>query len=259
MNVFILTDLEGIAGIDSIEQMARGTEEFKASCVKLCESINLSVNTCITNGAENVYYLDGHGGGGNVFEELIDKRAVKCSLTEWQELIRSGKIDCQIEIGAHARAGTIDGFLDHTLSSKQYFCIKINGREMSELSVHAIFCAKYGVPVVAVTGDETVCKQAKEYIPNIYTGAVKNATCRNIAKTYTNANEILINTIETALKNYKNVEMIKFAEPIVVEQTFYRTDMCEDMLKIHPNAERVDARTLRKNVNEIKNYHDLKF
>jgi len=29
------------------------------------------------------------------------------------------------------------------------------------------------VPVIACTGDETVCEQAKEYIPEMITGAVK--------------------------------------------------------------------------------------
>ena len=260
MNVFILTDLEGISGVVDIEYMDRTGEKYKKACSYLAESINLAVDTCIKCGAENVYYLDGHGGGGNANPDDIDKRAVKCDLATWQQLMRDGKIDCQIELGSHARAGTINGFLDHTVTSRQWFCHKVNGMEMSELSLHALVCSTFGVPIVACLGDETACEQAKEYIPDIYVGAVKKASCRNFAENYDNADEILVNTITKALENYKNVSLFRLSEPMEVELTYYRTDMCEEVYQRRPeNVLRVDARTLRKQVDKITKYEDLKF
>jgi len=260
MNVFILTDLEGISGVVDISYMERGSEKYKKACSYLSESINLAVDTCIKCGAEKVYYLDGHGGGGNVNPDDIDKRAVKCDLATWQQLMRDGKIDCQIELGSHSRAGTLNGFLDHTVTSKQWFCHKANGMEMSELSLHALVCSKFGVPIVACLGDETACEQAKEYIPDIYTGAVKNALCRNTAKNYENADDILIETITKALKNYKNVSLFKMDMPMEIELTYYRTDMCDEAyMRCDKKPLRVDARTLRKEINEITKYEDLKF
>lgn len=64
MKVFLSTDLEGIAGIDDIRQMERGTEIYRESCALLCHSINLAVESCFANGADSVHYLDGHAGGG---------------------------------------------------------------------------------------------------------------------------------------------------------------------------------------------------
>ena len=259
MNVFLLTDVEGLAGVNDILQMDRSKPEYQNTRKLLCDSINLAVSVCFDNGATQVFYLDGHAGGGNVFEELIDKRAQKCSLDEWCELLKNGEIDCQIELGSHSRAGTIGGFLDHTISSKAIFSIKINGVEMSEQSLHAALCGKFGVPVVAVIGDEAVCRQAKEYIPNVFVGAVKNATVRNTAETYQNADEILQTTIAEALKNYQSVALYKIDEPVTVEQTFYRTDFCETAIKQYKSFHRVDARTIRKTVQSITNYSDLKF
>ena len=69
-------------------------------------------------------------------------------------LLQNGELDCQIELGAHARAGTLGGFLDHTITSKAWFSHKVNGMEMSELSLHALLCAQYAVPVIACIGDE---------------------------------------------------------------------------------------------------------
>lgn len=260
MNIMLLTDLEGIAGVDNIGQMDRTSQIYKNTCDLLCKSINLAVDTCFKHGAEKVYYLDGHGGGGNVNEELIDNRATKCSITEWVDLLKSGGIDCQIELGSHARAGTIGGFLDHTISSKSIFSIKINGVEMSELSLHALLASRYNVPIAAVIGDETACKQAKEYIHNIITGAVKKAYCRNEAITYLNCDEILVQTVVSALENYKKVSLYKLSLPLNVEQTYYRTDMCEKEFEKHKDvAQRVGARTLRKTVKSIEKYQDLKF
>lgn len=260
MNVFIITDLEGIAGVTDIEFMDRTGKKYALARKLLSHSIDLAVKTCFHAGADHVYYLDGHGGGGNVHEEMIDSRAQKCDICTWQELLSSGRIDCQIELGAHARAGTIGGFLDHTLSSKSHFCRKINGVEMSELSMHALVSSTYGVPIAACIGDEAACRQAREYIPNIYTGAVKLATVRNFATDYENADEILVDTVRSTLKNYKSVSLYRLSEPAVLELTFYRTDMCESMLaKQGGDVERVDARTLRKTVEKFRHYNDLKF
>ncbi|MBQ9112560.1 MAG: M55 family metallopeptidase [Clostridia bacterium] len=260
MNVFIFTDLEGISGVTNIDFMDKDNPKYSLACQLLCKSINSAVSACIDAGADKIYYIDGHAGGGNICEEAIDKRALKCSLSEWQTLLENGGIDCQIELGSHARAGTIGGFLDHTVSSKSWFCHKINGIEMSELSLHALVCGAYGIPTVACIGDEAACEQAKEYIPDIYRGAVKKATCRNFAENYDNADNILTDTIKTALNNYKNVSIYKIDEPATVSLTFCRTDMCEKAYaRCTDEVTRVDARTLCRTVDKITRYGDLKF
>ena len=260
MNVFVLTDFEGIPGVTDIDFMDRDGEKYKLGCRYLENSINLVTQTCLDFGAENVFYLDGHGGGGNVKEENIHRAACRCSIADLEDLLQSGSIDCVIELGSHARAGTIGGFLDHTISSKQWFSHRVGGLEMSELSLHALLCGAYGVPVVACIGDETACRQAREYIPEIRTGAVKSAETRNLAHPYENTDEIITGTVRSALESYKSIPPYKVELPTTVELTFYRTDFCEKVLaKCGPEVERVDARTLRKQVTGIKKYRDLKF
>lgn len=260
MNVFILTDLEGIPYVDDIECMDRGTDKYLDACRYLTDALNLTIKTCFENGADNVYYLDGHAGGGNVNPDDVDSRSKKCSIDKWQNLLQNGMIDCQIELGSHARAGTLYGFLDHTLTSKEWFSHKVNTIEMSELSLHALLCSQYSVPIIACIGDETACEQAKEYIPNIYTGAVKKAEKRNVSQTYENSDDIIVNTIKKALENYNGVSLFNTHFPASIELTFYRTDMCDEVYeKAHNNVERVNARTLRKTIEKLSFYEDLKF
>ncbi len=260
LNVFLMTDLEGIADVTDIGFMARGSEKYVVGCSGLERSINLAVKACFEAGCEQVYYLDGHGGGGNVNPAMIDSRAEKCDIASWHTLLREGKIDCQIELGAHARAGTLGGFLDHTMFSDKWFSHRVNGVEMSELSMHALLCAAYGVRVVGCTGDKTACEQAQEYIPKIFTGTMKRALCRNQSVINPDADRILYDMVLEAVKGCRSVPLMAIPSPLDVELTFYRTDMCEDALsRAEPGVLRVDARTLRRTVRNLTDYSQLCF
>ena len=179
---------------------------------------------------------------------------------DWDALLKAGKIDCLIELGSHARAGTIGGFLDHTISSREWFSYKLGGVEYGELAMHAALCGTYNVPIVACIGDEVACEQAKEYIPQIVTGAVKKASCRNLCTDDPNAEEIVKATVKKALASYREIPPFKAPLPATVELTFYRTDMCEKKLEKATGAiTRVNARTLQKTLAKIEAYADLKF
>lgn len=260
MNIFLLTDVEGIPNIDTYESIQRVDPTYTETIHNLTIWINKVYDYCKEAGADKVYYLDGHGGGGNVVEEEINKELIKCSIHDWDELLASGKIDCQIELGDHARAGTINGFLDHTMNSKKWFTYKINGVEQSELSLHAILCAQYNVPIVCTIGDKASCEQAKEYIPDIYTASVKVAECRNKAKTIDNPEKVVKEAVINSLKNYKKVSLYNIKFPATFDFTLYRTDFCEEVMGYTKRKfERIDARTLRKVEYEVKTYSDLKF
>lgn len=262
MNIFILTDLEGISGVTSIEQMECGTEGYERACRCLEHSLNVCAEAAKDAGADNIYYLDGHGGGGNIDPGNIVNFCKKVDIVGWQELVMSGRIDCQIELGAHARAGTLGGFLDHTLTSRAWFSYKIGDREFGELGIHAAFLGLYDVPVVMVSGDEAACSQAKEYVDEVITAPVKIATERNVAKDYENPDVIIREAVKTALSKYKEIKPLKLELPTEITLTLYRTDMCEQILQDTKfKLERLDARTIRKRVTDenLKTYSDFKF
>lgn len=262
MNIFLLTDLEGIPGIFSIDELDRKSENYVFAREKLTHTINLVVSFCKKYGAENIYYLDGHAGGGNVFEDKIDSSAQKITIDKWAQLLKEKKIDCILEIGSHARAGTQGGFLDHTNSSAKVFEYRINGIVHGELSSHAVFSGVFEVPVILCCGDEAACAQAKEYLPDIVTAPVKIAHKRNECKGYENTDDIIEKAICEALSRYNIIKPYFVGEEIAVEMTFYRTDMCEDALE-HAKfpCSRVDARTLRRTIlkNELVSFYQMTF
>lgn len=260
MNVFLLTDVEGLPGIDSIDCMDRESEAYARTRRQLTDTVNLAVSVCRDRGAENIWYLDGHAGGGNILADEVVPYARQVDLAGWQELIRTGQIDCQLELGCHARAGTVGGFLDHTFNSRRYFCLTVNGREFSELAVHAAFCGAFCVPVVFCSGDETACRQAGEYVPGIITAPIKQASERNVCTLYDQPFERIASGIRQALEAYKTIPPMRLSLPAEIVLTYYRTDYCEEAFaQAGPDVSRVDARTLKKTVTAIHSYDDLRF
>lgn len=261
MNVLLITDLEGVPGVLSIDYMDRAREEYRTAKRCLTQCINTVTEACMAAGAEKVYYFDGHGGVklDNIDRDLISPAPIRVDNDGWQELIRTGKADCVMELGSHARAGTVGGFLDHTINSKKIFAHKINGREFSELALHAAFCGAYGVPVVACIGDEAACLQAREYIPEIFTAAVKKAECRNLCADYPDAEERMRAAVTQAIAGAAAVPPMRISLPAVVEITYYRTDFCEEKLFSSNDGEllRADARTLVKKTDRLSSFHDL--
>ena len=263
MNVFITTDLEGIPGVTCAEDIEYGTERYENSCRMLEKTLNWVIDACVENGAENIYYIDGHGGGGNIKDENIDPRAVKVDIETHTKLMQAGKIDCNLDVGTHARAGTLGGFLDHTFNPEALFDYRLNGESCSEMSLVSALLGCYDIPCVLCVGDRVACEQAKEYIPEIRTAIVKEGPERNLCHDLPNAEQIIKEAVADALKNYRDIPPYKLSFPITVQQTTYRSDMTDRlyaaMVKSGQTVERVDARTLRKTVTEVTNYFDLRF
>ena len=179
------------------------------------------------------------------------------------EIMSEGKIDCVLYVGAHARAGTLGGFLDHTFNSKKIFEYRLNGEPCSELSYAATIFGCFNIHSVLCIGDKVACEQAKEYIPEIRTAIVKEGTERNLCYDLPNAEQIIKEAVADALKNYRNIPPYKLSFPITVQQTYYRTDMADlayaSLTAKGKPVERVDARTFRKTITEVNGYLDLRF
>jgi D-amino peptidase len=72
--------------------------------------------------------------------------------------------DAAILVGHHAMAGTPDGILSHTMSSRRGDRYWLNGREMGETGMFAVLLGYFGVPIVMATGDEASCREATDLL-----------------------------------------------------------------------------------------------
>ena len=248
MKIYIHTDLEGISGIDAAEQVPRDSEHYRASCEKLMLDVNAAVAGAFEGGADHVTVLDSHGGGGNFIVEMLDERAendTKPNGKWWG--IMDESYDGTFFIGAHAMAGTINGFLDHTQSSVQWFSYSINGRPCGELAQWAVVASAFGVPMLMVSGDEAACAEARAFFSPVETAAVKRATGRNraIALPEEQARERIRQAARRAVRLVGKAKPFSPLKPMEILVTYNRADYCEAVLD-RKGIERIDARTVRK-------------
>jgi len=165
--VFIFTDLEGASGLVSARAGGSiGIEDTPAyQMVRrfLTEDVNAAVKGALEAGASEIIVNDAHGSTNhNVLPDELHpaarlERPVPGNWTPGLDR----RCDAVFLVGAHAMAGTKNGFLDHTQSSAHIFGWYVNGREVGELGQLAAIAGHFGVPVALVTGDRAATIEAK--------------------------------------------------------------------------------------------------
>ncbi len=255
MKIYILADMEGISGIRRMEEVkSEFASDYAHGCQLMMQDINVVVDACFNAGATEVVVADTHGGGGQVRMGDMDQRAV-------YEIPGKGMMmpsldetfDGVILFGHHAKAGTVDGFLDHTMSSAAWFEYRLNDVEMGEIGIEAAWAGQFDVPVIMVQGDEATAREAKETLGEVECAVVKWGVGRNKAKCLplTKAHAVVRETAERAVKNCKTFKPFKPTMPGTIQVTYYRSDMA-DGYHSKSDIERIDGRTIRKKITSLK-------
>jgi len=169
LRVYICTDLEGISGVIVWEQTRDQTSAMYQEARRLLMGdVAAAVEGCLEGGATDIVVGDGHGGGFNFLPELMHPGARYLTGRSRPPLAQRLSLyegyDAGILLGYHAMAGTADGLLRHTQSSKggnQYW---YNGRESGEIAQTSLVLGHFGTPVVMVTGDAAACREATQFL-----------------------------------------------------------------------------------------------
>jgi len=181
VKVYIMTDMEGVAGVRNFDDFGGPEGRYYEVGRRLCTGeVSAAVQGCLDAGADEVLVVDGHGAGAIDPELLHPAAQVLMGRPLDYPFGCDESFDCALIIGQHAKAGTLDGHLWHT-GSIDVADLTINDISLGELGKNMLFCAYYDVPVVTVTGDEACCREARELVPNIETAAVKRGTNRGAA------------------------------------------------------------------------------
>ena len=251
MKVYIHTDLEGATNVNSMDMIFDGGELTRYAYENLAYDVNAAIEGAFLAGADTVTVLDSHGGPGELDTSILDPRAELDTDDKlwWGKL--NEEYDASIFIGAHAMAGTLNGFLDHTMDSRKWFNYSINGRRTGELGAWAAVCGHFGVPLVMVSGDTAACTEAREFFPDVRTVSVKQGLGRNDCEMFDvekSRNEIT-KTVQKALGEIKEHRIYRPVFPADIELEFQRSDYCDEFFTKLNNAERINSRTIHKKAN----------
>lgn len=248
MRLYILVDMEGISGIEHPEQTQRKRPEFIQGCALMMGEVQTVVDEAFRCGATRVVVCDTHGNGGQLRVDKMDSRSVyeTPDSDRWMPSL-DDTFDGLILLGQHARAGTLNGFLDHTISSSSWFEYCLNDQVCGEICMAAAYAGHYDVPVIMVSGDEAAVQEGTSLLGNIPSVAVKRGLGRNLAKCIPTAEAH--STIRVATREafgfISKLSAFKPSLPARVRLTLYRSDMA-DRLARRSGTERIDARTVER-------------
>ena len=173
MKIFIMVDMEGISGICKSSQVSPAGENYQTGRRYLTWDVNACVDGCYAGGAERVVVRDAHGGGYHFLWEDLDPRAQYIQGRTAVRMPGIEQFDGLILLGYHAMAGTPQAILEHTMSSRAWQNLWINGKKSGETAIDAGIAADHGVPTILVTGDDKCCAEARNLLQDVLTAEVK--------------------------------------------------------------------------------------
>jgi D-amino peptidase len=249
VKVYISVDMEGICGVVAVEQTTPGNPEYAAAKKWMADDANAAIEGAFRAGATEVVVNDSHGSQRNIDPGDLHPKAILISGAPKPQSMMQGideTYSAVLFVGYHAGAGTQDAVLDHTISGSVVQTIKVNGIEMPELGLNAAIAGAYGVPVVFVSGDVAVCRQAKAILGSeVVTAPVKDGIGRYAARLvpFAEARRGIRDRVADALRKLGQFKPYKVATPCKFELQFYISAQA-DMAMYMPNVQRVNARTV---------------
>ena len=246
MNIYIMTDMEGISGLSRSEQCKVGSSPWRDALSLAEGDFNAAVAGAAAGGAKKIVLCDGHGAQFRV--ENMDPRAEyeqPVSASNWLPAVKAGGFNAAFIIGAHAMAGTAGAFLEHTQSSAAWHNYTVGGKPWGEICQMAATIGQLDIPVVLVTGDEAACQEARRMLGEVETVVVKTALSRNFARVI--APSLTRKAIEEAaaraLRHLGRVKPFKAGFPVEVRLEFNNAELADGAAR-RPGVRRLDGRTV---------------
>ena len=177
LKVFISVDMEGLTGVVNSEEVSRSGKDYDYFRAVMARETNAAIEGALAAGATAIVVRDSHGSARNLLPEQLHEAALL--LRDWSGGYMSmmegidNSFDAVIFIGYHAKAGTPNALLEHTMSSANITDVVINGLSLPEAGINALIAGYFDVPVVFLSGDDAICAQARALLGEIETVAVK--------------------------------------------------------------------------------------
>jgi D-amino peptidase len=245
--VFISVDMEGVAGVATLDQILRGGYGYPRAQELMTAEANAAICGAFAAGAGEVVVNDSHGTMDNLLAAALDPRARLVIGAPKPSCMVQGisrDVDVALFIGYHAAASDI-GVLAHTFSSN-FTELRVNGQPVSEAEVNALFAAHVGVPIGLVTGDDQICGVAEKAFAGVRTVAVKTphgfAAGESIHPTA--ACDLIEQAAAEAVREAASLRPLTLPDAFVVEVEV-ASQLGADYAANVPRCERVNAHTVR--------------
>jgi D-amino peptidase len=191
LKVVVLYDMEGVSGATSVRHTSFGANpEYEEARKSLTADVNAAIAGLKAAGATEIIVVDGHGSGNtqspDVFEAQLLPPAKMISRERPFDIYMDSydqSVDAIVAIAMHAGAGNPAGFLSHTYTIEdiQY---RVNGVPFNETMIMAMGAARFGIPMIMVSGDDQFEKEVRRFLPWAKYAAGKRAVGRAKAEPF---------------------------------------------------------------------------
>lgn len=176
MKLYISADIEGTAGIDVWDETELGKQEHAYFAQQMTREVCAAVEGAELSGYESTV-KDAHDSARNIDPAGLPRSARLIRGWTRDLFCMMGGLDqdgydAVAFTGYHSDAMSEGNPLSHTMDTAVYR-VMINGKLASEFTINAYMAGMLGIPVVFLSGDEALCRAAREMIPGIATVASK--------------------------------------------------------------------------------------
>ena len=249
LKVYISVDMEGIAGVVTADQLSPAGFEYARARELMTGEALAAVAAAKEAGATAIVVSDSHGNGESLLIEKFpaDVRIVR----SWpRPLAMMEGIDstftAAIFVGYHASTTNVAGVRAHTFSSANYAAVELNGVAMPEAGVNAAIAGYFGVPIVAITGDDRAVAEAQGLIGPMEGAVVKRAISFHSAETMTPdaAQALIKEKVRAGLAKRASLKPYVVKAPVRLDLTFKNYTPAE-MLSYLPGVQRTTSHAVR--------------
>lgn len=255
MKLFISADIEGIAGVSTIQQLVNNGE-YQRFRRLMTEEVNAAVRGAYNAGASEVVVADGHGNMSNILIEELDPRArlvsgnnrVMCQLEGLDETF-----DGIIFIGHHGREGASKAVISHTLAGICVKEMKINGKVVGETEMNAMVAGAFGVPAIFISGDDLYVSEVKETLPDVESVVTKIARDRLAAELIhpIKVNELIEAGVSKAVQNISSFRPLDTKGLKTTFEIQFKGPQQAHMTSTLPTVELTSATSIRFTCNDM--------
>jgi D-amino peptidase len=250
VDVLISVDMEGVAGIATLQQIRPDGRDYPVARALMTAEANAAIAGAFDGGATSVVVNDSHGPMDNLLGEQLDPRAEYVvgdpkPLDMVQEV--TSQTGVVLFVGYHAGAADRSGVLAHTYSG-MFANVRLNGRPVSEAELNALMAAAVGVPVGLVTGDDVICAVAEKAFPGVVTVPVKTSLGRTAARSKhpVAARQAITAGAERAVAGAASgaIRPVPVPDELAIEAEL-RLNGAAELAALVPGTERAGADTVR--------------
>jgi len=249
LKVYISADMEGIAGIVSDNSLGPSGFDYPNARELMTGEVLAAIDGARDAGATAIVVSDSHGNGENI---LIAKLPADVTLVRgWPRPLMmmqgiDSTFDAAVFIGYHASTTNPAGVRAHTISSATFSSVKLNGIAVPEAGINAAIAGQFGIPIVAVSGDNVAVAEMQALLGAVEGAAVKQAISFHAAASLTPAasQKLIREKVKAGIARRRDFKPYAIKTPVQLDISLksYRP---AELLAYLPIVQRIDSHTIR--------------